>query len=96
MTNPLEMFCFAALRQRRAPRSRTAIVIVVLASGLMATACDGGQYVRHIHRRGVAGSQRQRTLAKQQHTVALALKYSHRMQTTACRTSPMQPLVPTE
>ena len=97
MTNPLEMLRFAALGQRRARRSRTAIVIVALASfGLMATACDGGQYVRHVHRRGVAGSQRQLTLAKQQHTLALTLKYSHRMQTTACGTSPMRPVVTTE
>ena len=75
MTTAVKTPLFEALRRRLTRLLRLAILLVALASfGLMATACDGGQYVRHVHRRGVAGSQRQLTLAKQQHTVALTLK----------------------
>jgi len=51
MTNAVKMPLFEAVRRRLTRLLRLAILLVALASfGLMASACNGGQYVRHVHR----------------------------------------------
>ena len=78
MTTAVKMPLFEALRRRLTRLLRLAILLVALASfSLMASACNGGQYVRHVHRRGVSSSQRQFTPAEQKHAAALSLKCSH-------------------